>query len=72
MPTVLHNLYALATNAEVQQKAYEELSAVVGSADVLTATHLSQLNFIKAVVKETFRYVIVVRLSSLGVTLFIR
>lgn len=55
VPTVLHNLYSLATNPEVQEKVYEEIQTVVGMSDEITSAHLSQLNYLKAVVKETFR-----------------
>lgn len=57
VPTVLHNLYSLATNPEVQEKAYKEVQTVVGKSDEITSAHLSQLNYLKAVVKETFRCV---------------
>lgn len=57
VPTVLHNLYSLATNPEIQEKVYEEIQTVVGVSDEITSAHLSQLNYLKAVVKETFRSV---------------
>jgi len=55
VPSVLHNLYSLATNPEVQNKAFAEIKEVMGDDDFLTSSHLNQLNYIKAVVKETFR-----------------
>ncbi|XP_054276471.1 probable cytochrome P450 CYP44 [Macrosteles quadrilineatus] len=55
VPTVLHNLYSLATNPVVQDKAYREIQQVMGKDEVITSDHLSQFNYIKAVIKETFR-----------------
>jgi len=50
----LHNL---ATNPETQEKAYREVKEVVGDAQVVTSQMLGRLSYIKAVMKETFRYV---------------
>ncbi|KAG8306072.1 hypothetical protein J6590_055977 [Homalodisca vitripennis] len=55
VPTVLHNLYCLATNPAVQERAYQEVQSVVGMTDDITSAHLDKLNYIKAIVKETFR-----------------
>ena len=57
MPSVLHNLYCLAVNKNVQEKAYKEVSSVLEKGEEITPNHLSQLPYIKAVVKETFRLV---------------
>lgn len=55
VPSVLHNLYCLAVNKNVQEKAYKEVSSVLEKGEEITPNHLSQLPYIKAVVKETFR-----------------
>lgn len=48
-------LYHLARNPNVQQRLYEELSAVLGDGNAVTAEHLSQMPYLKACVKESFR-----------------
>lgn len=55
VPTVLHSLYCLAVNKNVQEKAFKEVSSVLKKDKEITPTHLSQLPYIKAIVKETFR-----------------
>jgi cytochrome P450 len=56
-PTVLFNLYALATNPHVQQKTYDEIKRIVGNSEEITQDHINKLPYLKAFVKETFRYV---------------
>jgi cytochrome P450 len=57
-PTVLFNLYALATNQEVQSKVHDEISAVmkgVAANDDINQEHINQMPYLKAFVRETFR-----------------
>ena len=55
-PTILFNLYALATNPEVQEKVFEEVSRVIPESESeITQEHINRLVYLKAFVKETFR-----------------
>ncbi|XP_059087121.1 probable cytochrome P450 CYP44 [Tigriopus californicus] len=54
-PTLLFNLYALATNRPAQDKLYEEINSIVGKSEAVTEEHISKMVFLKAFVKETFR-----------------
>ncbi|XP_065208532.1 probable cytochrome P450 CYP44 [Planococcus citri] len=56
VPVLMNNLYSLATNPQVQEKAYEEICKVTGDNDQnLDAGVLNQLTYLKAIIKETFR-----------------
>ncbi|XP_063428230.1 cytochrome P450 10-like [Mytilus trossulus] len=48
-------LYNLAKNPEVQEKLYRETKNVLQDNEPITPEKLSQLSYVKAVVKETFR-----------------
>ncbi|XP_048758643.2 cytochrome P450 10-like [Ostrea edulis] len=48
-------LYCLANNPEVQAKLYEETKRVLPNNETITPETLSQLQYVKAVMKETFR-----------------
>lgn len=53
-------LYQLATRPEQQEKLYQELKKVIPDPNVsLTAQHLNECVFLKAFVKEVFRFVLV-------------
>jgi len=54
-PTVLFNLYCLATWPEVQKKVYMELEEHVDDDEPITTHTLAKLPYLKAFVKETFR-----------------
>ena len=56
-PTILFNLYALATNPEVQDKVYREIESVVGKGGEkdISQEHINKMVYLKAFVKETFR-----------------
>lgn len=56
-PTLLFNLYSLATNQRSQDKAYEEIKSIVGTDPTvpITVEHINQMKYLKAFVKETFR-----------------
>ncbi|KAK7793989.1 hypothetical protein R5R35_003953 [Gryllus longicercus] len=56
VPALLYNLYCLATNPEVQEKAFREVIDVIGNKEKITADDLNDLSYLKAVVKETFRF----------------
>ena len=58
-PTLLFCLYCLATNHRVQEKLYNEIVDVVGNdpATQITTKHIAKLSYLKAFVKETFRWV---------------
>lgn len=50
-------LYQLATRQEEQEKIHEELLRVLPSVDTqLTSRHLDQMQYLRAFVKEVFRY----------------
>ncbi|XP_069693134.1 probable cytochrome P450 CYP44 isoform X4 [Periplaneta americana] len=55
VPALLYNLYCLATNPEVQEKAYQEIQDNLKREDVITYSTIQKLSYLKAVVKETFR-----------------
>ncbi|CAG2253475.1 Cytochrome P450 10 [Mytilus edulis] len=48
-------LYNLAKNPEVQEKLYRETQNILHDNEPITPEKLSQLSYVKAVVKETFR-----------------
>ncbi|XP_063441953.1 cytochrome P450 10-like [Mytilus trossulus] len=48
-------LYSLAKNHEVQEKLYQEINNLLPNKEPITPEILSQLSYLKAVVKETFR-----------------
>ena len=54
-PTILFNLYCLATWPEVQEKVYQEIQDNVPKDEPITSATLSNLPYLKAFVKETFR-----------------
>ena len=56
-PTLLFNLYSLASNPEVQERVYREVSQVVGTKgqQTITQDHINSLPLLKGFVKETFR-----------------
>uniref|UniRef100_A0AC35GE01 Cytochrome P450 n=1 Tax=Panagrolaimus sp. PS1159 TaxID=55785 RepID=A0AC35GE01_9BILA len=56
-PTLIYNLFNIATHGEIQQKLFNEIQSVLiesKTAD-LTAESLSKLQYLKAAIKETFR-----------------
>lgn len=54
---LLFTLYNLATYPEVQEKAFEEIkNALAETTTPLTPKILGHLPYLKAVVKESFRY----------------
>ena len=59
-PTTLFCLYALAIDQRVQQAVYNEIVDVVGKDPELPVTtdHINKMSYLKAFVKETFRYAI--------------
>ncbi|KAL5015473.1 hypothetical protein ScPMuIL_009743 [Solemya velum] len=55
-PTLLWNLYCLAKNQDVQQKVHEEVCQVIPENQPITAEMINKLVYLKAFVKETFRF----------------
>jgi cytochrome P450 len=54
-------LYQLSTRQEEQEKIHEELLRVLPSVDTpLTSRHLDRMQYLRAFVKEVFRYVTLV------------
>nr|QFU80945.1 cyp314a1 [Eotetranychus kankitus] len=54
-------LHHLSVNGEIQEKLYQELTKVIGSSNVdINETHLSQLTYLKACLKESFRLTTVI------------
>ncbi len=56
-PTILFNLYCLSKNQDVQDKIYSQIRDVVGDSKDITQEHINKLSYLKAFIKETFRYV---------------
>jgi len=54
-PTILFNLYCLASWPDVQQKVYQEIKENVVENQPISPNILSNLPYLKAFVKETFR-----------------
>ncbi|XP_067004640.1 probable cytochrome P450 CYP44 [Anabrus simplex] len=55
VPALMYNLYCLATNPQVQEKAYEEITSVWEKGSAITPEVINRMPYLKAVVKETFR-----------------
>lgn len=55
VPVLISSLFALATNKDVQNKAYEEICKVTNNLDVVSSETLNELTYLKAIIKETFR-----------------
>lgn len=51
-------LYSLANNPEAQEKLYEETKRVLPNNETITPEKLPELQYVRAVMKETFRHVI--------------
>ncbi|RCN36156.1 unspecific monooxygenase [Ancylostoma caninum] len=54
-PMLIYNLFNIATNPNVQDELREEVNAVLNCHREITPTDLSQLPFLRACIKETFR-----------------
>lgn len=48
-------LYSLAKNPEIQEKLYQETQRVLPNNEPITPEKLTELTYVKAVLKETFR-----------------
>lgn len=55
-PTLASNLYCLAKYRDVQDKIYEEIKRVVPSSGPITADMINNMSYLKAFVKEAFRF----------------
>lgn len=56
VPTLASNIYALARFPEAQEKIYQEIQKVVPTGEQITADMLGKMTYLKACVKETFRF----------------
>ena len=56
-PTLLFNLFCLANDRPAQRRILKEVEDAVGDAEDVTAEHLAKMPFLKAFIKETFRFV---------------
>ncbi|XP_046569140.1 probable cytochrome P450 CYP44 [Haliotis rubra] len=56
VPAALFNLYCLAAHPNVQQTLVEEIRAVVPQQGEITAQMIQKMPYLKAFVKETFRF----------------
>lgn len=56
VPVLIGNLYCLAANPDIQEKVYEEVKQVVPKDGPITTEHLGKLTYLKAFVKEAFRF----------------
>ena len=54
--TLYYLLYELGVNPGIQEKLYQEISQVLKPDEEITGEKLSQLKYLKCVVKENFRY----------------
>uniref|UniRef100_F1L3B8 Cytochrome P450 n=1 Tax=Ascaris suum TaxID=6253 RepID=F1L3B8_ASCSU len=54
-PTLIYNLFTVATNPEKQERIYEEVLSTVADSENITSEMLDGLNYLKACIKETFR-----------------
>ena len=54
---MLWTMYCLAKNPDIQEKLYNETKKAVGENGEITADNISKLTYVKAVLKETFRYI---------------
>lgn len=52
----MFNLYNLAKNADVQEKLYDEVRKYLSPDKGITKESLDQMSYLKACVKETFRF----------------
>lgn len=55
-PTLACNLYCLARYNDVQERVYSEVTRVVPKSGPITAEMLNRMTYLKAFVKETFRF----------------
>jgi cytochrome P450 family 12 len=52
-------MYQLALNPDKQEKLYQEIDTVLPNSDShLTAENIETLSYLKAVIKETLRYIV--------------
>lgn len=49
-------LYCLATNPEIQEKAYQEINSNTKREENITIDIINKMNYLKAVISESFRY----------------
>ena len=55
-PTLASNLYCLARYPDAQERLYNEITKVVPPGEQITADRINSMAYLKAFVKETFRY----------------
>ena len=55
---MLWTMYCLAKNPDIQEKLYNETQKALGENGEITADNISKLTYVKAVLKETFRYIL--------------
>jgi len=48
-------LYAISMNPEVQEKAYQEIAAVMKTDDIITVDHLQKMAYLRNCMKESLR-----------------
>jgi cytochrome P450 len=57
VPTIISQLYCLATNPDKQQRLHDEISRIIPAKKTpLTPEHLKQMSYLKACFKEGFRF----------------
>ncbi|XP_014260065.1 probable cytochrome P450 CYP44 [Cimex lectularius] len=56
VPALIYNMYCLALNPDKQEKAYKEISRLIKPGEPITNEIINELSYIKAVIKETFRF----------------
>lgn len=64
-------LYQLATRQAEQEKIYEELKIILPDPNVsLTSKHLDEMVYLKAFIKEVFRYLSRIPLTNCSLHIF--
>jgi len=56
-PTLASNLYCLARHRDAQEKLYAEICRVVPAGEPITADMINAMSYLKAFVKEAFRWI---------------
>ncbi|KHN83337.1 putative cytochrome P450 CYP44 [Toxocara canis] len=54
-PTLIYNLYNIATNPDKQEHIYEEVRSATSDSERITAEMLDRLPYLKACIRESFR-----------------
>ena len=67
-PTILFNLYCLATNQKAQDRVYKEILSTMKDEKDVTPEHINRMPYLKAFIRETFRQEELILLVVLAVS----